>query len=69
MFLRFVQGLSAEALVDALKEVGAPILLSSEGCTPEQIFRRADVNMSGSVDFAESDSPSLVLDIFRCHVD
>jgi hypothetical protein len=69
VFLRFVQGLSAEALIDALKEVGAPILLSSEGCTPEQIFRRADVNMSGSVDFAESDSPSLVLNIFRCHVD
>ena len=55
VFLRFVKGLSAQSLVAALKEVDAPVLLSSEGCSPEQIFRRADVNMSGSVDFAELD--------------
>ena len=55
VYLRFadVKGLSAQALVDALKEVDAPVLLSSEGCSPEQIFRRADVNTSGSVDLAE----------------
>ncbi len=67
VFLRFadVKGLSAEALLDALKEVDAPVLLSTEGCSPEQIFRRADANASGSVDLAESDPP-LVLVIFRC---
>ena len=55
VYLRFadVKGLSAQALVDALNEVDAPVLLSSEGCSPEQIFRRADVNTSGSVDLAE----------------
>ena len=68
VFLRFadVKGLSAHALVDALKEVDAPVLLSSEGCSPEQIFRRADANASGSVDLAESDPP-LVPVICRCH--
>ncbi len=66
VFLRFVKGLSAQALVAALKEVDAPVLFSSEGCSPEQIFRRADANASGSVDFAELD-PALVLVIFRCH--
>jgi hypothetical protein len=67
-FLRFadVKGLSAEAFLDALKEVDAPVLLSSEGCSPEQLFRRADANTRGSVDFAESDPP-LVPVIFRCH--
>jgi len=58
VFLRFVKGLSAQELVAALEEVDAPVLLSSEGSSPEQIFRRADVNMSGSVDFAELDPPS-----------
>ena len=59
LFLRFadVKGLSAQALVDALREVNAPVLLSSEGCTPEQMFRRVDANKSGSVDLAESDPP------------
>ncbi len=68
VFLRFadVKGLSAQELVAALKEVDAPVLLSTEGCSPEQIFRRADANTSGSVDFAESD-PRLVPVIFRCH--
>jgi hypothetical protein len=60
VFLRLadVNGLTAEALMDALKEVDAPVLSSSEGRSPEQIFRRADSNLSGSVDFAESDPPS-----------
>ena len=55
VYLRFadVKGLSAQALVDALKEVDAPVLLSSEGCSPEQIFRLADANTSGSVDLNE----------------
>ena len=59
VFLRFadVKGLSAQELVAALKEVDAPVLLSTEGCSPEQIFRRADANTSGSVDLAESDPP------------
>jgi hypothetical protein len=54
-FLRFadVKVLSAFALMDALKEVDAPVLLSDEGCSPEQIFRRADADISGSVDLAE----------------
>jgi hypothetical protein len=54
-FLRFadVKALSASALMDALKEVDAPVLLSGEGCSPEQIFRRADADISGSVDLAE----------------
>jgi hypothetical protein len=54
-FLRFadVKVLSAFALMDALKEVDAPVLLSGEGCSPEQIFRRADADISGSVDLAE----------------
>jgi hypothetical protein len=55
VFLRFadVKVLSAPALMDALKEVDAPVLLSGEGCSPEQIFRRADADISGSVDLAE----------------
>jgi hypothetical protein len=52
-FLRFadVKVLSVPALMDALKEVDAPVLLS--GCSQEQIFRKADVDISGSVDLAE----------------
>jgi hypothetical protein len=55
VFLRLadVKGLTAEALMDALKEVGAPVLSCSEGRSPEQIFRRADANLSGSIDLAE----------------
>ena len=54
-FLRFadVKMLSAPALMDALKEVDAPVLLSGEGCSPEQIFRRVDADISDSVDLAE----------------
>ena len=67
-FLRFadVKMLSAPALLDALKDVDAPVLLSSEGCSLEQIFRRADADISGSVDLAEliPPPPSLVLVIF-----
>jgi hypothetical protein len=44
--------LSAPALMDALKQVEAPVL-SCEGSTAESIFCRADANLSGAVDFAE----------------
>jgi hypothetical protein len=64
VFLRFVKGLSAQELVAALKEVDAPVLLSSEGSSPEQIYRRADINMSGSVDFAELDPSPMFLSFF-----
>jgi len=59
VFLRLadVKGLTAEALMDALKEVDAPVLSSSEGRSPEQIFRRADANLSGSVDLSELETP------------
>ena len=55
VFLRLadVKGLTAEALMNALEEVGAPVLSCSEGRSPEQIFRRADANLSGSIDLAE----------------
>ena len=55
VFLRFadVKGLTSEALMDALKEVDAPVLSCSEGHSPEQIFRRADANLSGYIDLAE----------------
>jgi hypothetical protein len=61
LFKRFadVKGLSAKALMVALKEVDAPVLLSSEGSSPEQIFRRADANLSGWVELAELDPPFL----------
>ena len=49
--------LSASALTAALKDVGAPVLAaaSSEGSCDiaDYIFRRADANMSGDVDFSE----------------
>jgi ankyrin repeat protein len=54
LFKRFadITGLSTKALIDALTEVDAPVLSSCEGSSPQQIFRRADANMSGSVDLA-----------------
>jgi membrane-bound lytic murein transglycosylase B len=49
--------LSASALIEALKDVSAPVLAaaSSEGSlnTADYIFRRADANLSGDVDFSE----------------
>jgi hypothetical protein len=59
-FLRFadVKVLSAPALMDALKEVDAPVLLSGDVCSPEEIFRRADADINGSVDLAEYDPAS-----------
>jgi len=48
-----VKGMSAQQLVNALTEVKAPFLLCSERCSPEQIFRLADANASGSVDLIE----------------
>jgi ankyrin repeat protein len=55
VFLRFakVKGLTSEALIKALTDVHAPVLLSSQDCSPKQIFRRADANTSGSVDLIE----------------
>ncbi len=46
------QALSAAALMTALKEVQAPAVLSS-GSSEQDLFRRADTNLSGSVDFEE----------------
>ena len=45
--------LSAPELMAALKEVEAPVL--TNGSTAESIFRRADANLSGAVDFDECD--------------
>ena len=49
--------LSATALIEALKDVSAPVLAaaSSEGTlnTADYVFRRADANLSGDVDFSE----------------
>jgi septal ring factor EnvC (AmiA/AmiB activator) len=49
--------LSASALIAALKDVAAPVLVtaSSEGSlnTADFVFRRADANLSGDVDFSE----------------
>ncbi len=44
--------LSSLALIAALKEAGAPLVLSSSFCD-DDIFRRADANLSGAVDFEE----------------
>jgi hypothetical protein len=46
-------GLSKVALTSALKQVGAPILSHSEGISEDDLFRRADSNSSGFVDFIE----------------
>jgi len=43
--------LSNKALMAALKEVEAPVL--TNGSSAESIFRRADANLSGAVDFDE----------------
>jgi hypothetical protein len=50
--------LSAPALMAALKEVEAPVLASSEA-SAEHIFRRADANLSGAVDFQECEPSPL----------
>jgi Ca2+-binding EF-hand superfamily protein len=80
VFLRLadVKGLTAETLIDALKEADAPLMSSSEGRSPEQIFRRADSNLRGYVDFAEFDPASppipyslpqkLISFLFNCRI-
>jgi hypothetical protein len=81
LFLRLadVKGLTAEALMDALKEVDAPVMSCNEGRSPEQMFRRADANLRGFVDFAELDpasppppslptSVTLIPLLFRCRI-
>ncbi len=49
--------LSASALVAALKDVAAPVLAaasSESSCdNADYVFRRADANLSGDVDFSE----------------
>jgi hypothetical protein len=47
--------LSAPALMAALEEVEAPVLCSKT-LSAEDIFRRADANLSGAVDFDECKS-------------
>jgi hypothetical protein len=46
-------GLSQSALMAALIEVDAPVLLSSEGASADLLFRRADANARGAVDLNE----------------
>lgn len=63
VFHRFadIRGLSADALMDALKEVDAPVLLSIEGCSrskaKKKIFRQSDTKIRGLVDFSELVQP------------
>ncbi len=52
--------LSVSALIAALKEVAAPVLAAASSCNSEgscdiadYVFRRADANLSGDVDFAQ----------------
>ncbi len=46
-------GLSKTALMAALREVDAPVLATSEGHSEDDLFRRADSNLSGAVDLNE----------------
>jgi hypothetical protein len=47
------KGLSKAALMAALREVGAPVLSSSDGASEDSLFHRADTNMSNFVDLNE----------------
>ena len=58
--------LSAPELIAALEEVGAPVL-SDEGSSTESIFRRADTDLSGAVDFAECEPVLQLFARFTCH--
>jgi hypothetical protein len=51
-------GLSKAAFIAALKEVEAPVLFSSDSASEDNLFRRADTNLSGYVDFSECAFPS-----------
>ncbi len=57
--------LSAPELIAALEEVGAPVL-SDEGSSTESIFRRADTDLSGAVDFAECEPVLQLFARFTC---
>ena len=46
-------GLSKTALMAALTQVKAPVLSTSEGNSEDDLFRRADGNLSGAVDLNE----------------
>jgi len=48
-------GLSKDDLMEALKEVDAPILAASQGSSPESIFKIADVFAKGVVDLHQFD--------------
>jgi membrane-bound lytic murein transglycosylase B len=48
--------LSASSLMAALKDIAAPVLVASSESSYDSsdfVFRRADANMSGDVDFSE----------------
>jgi len=48
--------LSASSLTAALKDVAAPVLATSSESSSDSadfVFRRADANMSGDIDFSE----------------
>lgn len=60
-------GLSQSALMAALIEVDAPVLLSSEGASADLMFRRADANARGAVDLNECELPfHTILNLLRC---
>jgi hypothetical protein len=46
-------GLSQAAFIAALKEIEAPVLLSSDNASDDSLFLRADTNASGCVDQSE----------------
>ncbi len=51
-------GLSKAALMAALKDIDAPVLSSSDSASDDTLFRLADTNLSGYVDFSECAFPS-----------
>jgi hypothetical protein len=59
-------GLSQSALMAALIEVDAPVLLSSEGASADLMFRRADASARGAVDLNECEMPiHTILNLLR----
>jgi hypothetical protein len=63
--------LSASALIAALKDIAAPVLAAaaSEGLSDatDYVFRRANANLSGDVDFAELAIAALASFYLRAH--
>jgi hypothetical protein len=65
-------GLSKAALMRALTQVDAPVLSSSDGVSEDGMFRRADSNASGFVDFEEFKTAANLpdeLEMFLCDHD